>query len=212
MKLYADTTRRRLLQVAGDALLLLWILVWWGVGRAVYDGTAALAAPGRVLEDAGTSLSGALDTAADRARDVPLVGDALGDPIGQAGAAAQGLAEAGQAQQAAVLELALLLGLVTALVPILLAAAVWVPARVRFVRRATAARRLLGSSGDVDLFALRALTRQPMHRLARVDDDPVAAWRRGDREVVRRLAELELRASGLRRSAHAPGRGAVTDP
>jgi hypothetical protein len=37
-----------------------------------------------------------------------------------------------------------------------------------------------------------------MHRLARLADDPVEAWQRGDREVVRALALLELRDAGLK--------------
>ena len=39
---------------------------------------------------------------------------------------------------------------------------------------------------------------QPMHILATVTDDPVKAWRSGDTAVINRLAELELRRSGLR--------------
>ena len=50
---------------------------------------------------------------------------------------------------------------------------------------------------DLDLFALRALARQPMHVLAKVSDDPAGAWRARDREVVTALAALELRDSGL---------------
>jgi hypothetical protein len=68
---------------------------------------------------------------------------------------------------------------------------------VRFAREATAAQRFVDSSADLDLFALRAMANQPMHRLARVSDDPVAAWRAGDPEVVRALALLELRDAGL---------------
>jgi len=32
---------------------------------------------------------------------------------------------------------------------------------------------------------------------ARITDDPVGAWRGGDREITDRLAELELRANWL---------------
>jgi hypothetical protein len=42
------------------------------------------------------------------------------------------------------------------------------------------------------------MSNQPMHQLARVSDDPVAAWQRGDREVVHALAKLEMRSVGLR--------------
>jgi len=74
----------------------------------------------------------------------------------------------------------------------------WLPRRVAFARRAGAARRHLDTAADLDLFALRAMARQPMHRLARVSDDPVAEWRRGDPARVRALADLELRDMGLR--------------
>jgi hypothetical protein len=84
-----------------------------------------------------------------------------------------------------------------AAIPILIALAVYLPPRWRFVREATAGRRFVDSSDDLDLFALRALTRQPLHRLARICDDPAGAWRRGEQEVVRELAALELRDSGL---------------
>ena len=50
---------------------------------------------------------------------------------------------------------------------------------------------------DLDLFALRAMAHQPVHRLAAVSDDPVRAWRDGDAAVVRALALLELEEAGL---------------
>jgi hypothetical protein len=69
--------------------------------------------------------------------------------------------------------------------------------RWRFVRTATAGQRFIDADADLDLFALRAMATQPMHRLARVSDDPVRAWRDGDPDVVRSLALLELRDAGL---------------
>nr|MBA2464268.1 hypothetical protein [Nocardioidaceae bacterium] len=50
---------------------------------------------------------------------------------------------------------------------------------------------------DLDLFALRAMAHQPLHRLARISEDPAGAWRARDTDVVRALAELELRDAGL---------------
>ena len=75
---------------------------------------------------------------------------------------------------------------------------VWAVLRGRFIRRATAAQRFIDEAADLDLFALRAMARQPMSRLARVCDDPAGAWRRSDQEMIRALAVLELRDSGLR--------------
>jgi len=83
-------------------------------------------------------------------------------------------------------------------VPIVLVVFVWAVLRGRFIRRATAAQRFIDEAADLDLFALRAMARQPMSRLARVCDDPAGAWRRRDPETIRALAVLELRDSGLR--------------
>ena len=83
------------------------------------------------------------------------------------------------------------------LIPVLIVLLIWLPARIRFFLRARAARRFLDAQADLDLFALRAMVAQPMHVIARISDDPVAAWRRGDRDVIRALAAIELRQSGL---------------
>ena len=105
--------------------------------------------------------------------------------------------QAGRAQVEAVESLATWLGVTVALIPILIVALVYVPLRVRFIRRATAGQRFLDSAADLDLFALRAMTNQPLHVLATVSPDPAAAWRRRDPDVVRRLAALELKDCGL---------------
>ncbi len=198
MKLYADLPGRRAGQVAGDLLLVVWSLAWVVFGRVVHDSVVALAAVGRHLEDGGRVLAGNLGDAGRRASAVPLVGDELRSPFDRAAGAARSVADAGRTQQEVVAELGLLLGVATALVPIALVALVWLPRRVAFARHAGATRRHLDGAEDLDLFALRAIANQPMHRLARVSDDPVGAWRRGEDAVVLRLADLELRDMGLR--------------
>ena len=74
----------------------------------------------------------------------------------------------------------------------------YLPLRLRFVRRASAGQRFVDAGEDLDLFALRALSNQPLHVLARISPDPAGAWRRQDTGIVRALAELELRSDGLR--------------
>lgn len=197
MKLYADAPGRQARQVLGDLLLVLWVALWVKLALVVRDATLALAAPGELIESAGTRLAGGLRGAGDTVGDLPLVGDDARAPFDGAGDAADGIAAAGAAQVEAVHTLAFWLGLSVAAVPILLVLAVWLPPRWRFVRQATAGRRFMDCSGDLDLFALRALSHQPLHRLARVSDDPVRAWREGDAAVVRALAALELKDAGL---------------
>ena len=76
--------------------------------------------------------------------------------------------------------------------------ALWLPRRIRFYRQARASQQFLDSSADLDLFALRAMASQPLYVLAGVSDDPVRAWRDGDRQVIDQLAAIELRRNGLR--------------
>lgn len=197
MKLYADAAGRRARQAVGDLLLLAWVWLWVELGTAVHDATLALATPGEQLEEAGSGLAGRLRDAGASVGDLPLVGDEARVPFEGAGDAADRMAAAGAAQAEAVRTLADWLGWTVGLVPVLVVAAVYLPMRWSFVRRATAGRRFMDSGKDLDLFALRALAHQPLHRLARISDDPAGAWRRQDEHVVRSLAALELRDVGL---------------
>lgn len=198
MKLYADAPVRRTLQVTGDLLVVFWVVAWLKVADVVHDATLALATPGRKIEAAGGGLASQLREAGSAVGDVPLVGDQVRTPFDGAGRAADQIAAAGTSQVQAVQHLAFWLGLCVAAIPIVIMVVGYLPRRWRFVRHATAARRFMDSSADLALFALRAMANQPMHRIARVSDDPVAAWRHGDPDAVRALAALELQDSGLR--------------
>ncbi len=198
MVLYASSPVRRARQVAADLLFLVWIFAAVRAGQAVHQATLRLAEPGRQLEAAGRDIGTNLRSAAEQVGALPLVGGDLRGALDRTAASAGTLVSAGQEQQSAVGRLAVLLGVLIAVVPILLALGLWLPARVRFIRRAGAAQRFLDADADLDLFALRAMAHQPLHVLARISDDPAGAWRRGDPAVVRELAVLELRSVGLR--------------
>lgn len=206
MKLYADAPAHRSRQVVGDVLLALWVAVWVELALVVHGATLALATPGEQIEQAGTGLAGKLRDAGSSVGGIPLVGDDVRAPFDGAGDAADQIAAAGAAQVDAVHTLAFWLGLAVAAIPILVLLAVYLPLRWRFVREATAGQRFVDSGSDIDLFALRAMANQPLHRLARISDDPVGAWRDGDPTVVRALAVLELRDVGLRPPLDRPGR------
>jgi hypothetical protein len=197
MKLYADSKVRGALQLLGDVLLLVWVAVWVKVALVVRDVTLTLAVPGERMADASGGLAQRLREAGQSVGDVPVVGDEVRAPFDGAGAAAEQLAAAGRAQASAATDLAFWLGLAVGAIPILIALAVYLPPRIRFVREATAGQRFVDAAADLDLFALRAMSRQPMHKLARISDDPSGAWRAGDQQVIRRLAELELHETGL---------------
>lgn len=195
---YARTPGRLAVQVAGDLGLLVWSWVWYRAGRAVEEATLRLGEPGRQLDAGATGVADDLREAGRRAADLPLIGDDLAGPFISASGAARRMAQAGQQQVEAVSDLASLLLVVVVAIPVLIAVLAWVPRRVRFARRAGVARRFVDADADLQLFALRAMANQPMHRLARISDDPVKAWRDGDVGVVHALAALELADCGLR--------------
>lgn len=198
MKLYADTSSRFARQLVADVLVVLWVVTWAWIGNVVHDGTLELAGPGLQLEESAGSLSVSMTEAGDVLGGVPVVGDEVATPFDRASSASESLAAAGRAEVEAVEGLALWLGLSVALIPILVVLAFYVPGRVRFARQAGAGQRFVDADPDVSLFALRAMAHQPMHVLGRISDDPVGAWQRGDQDVVRALAQLELATLGLK--------------
>ena len=197
MKLYADAPVRRTRQLVADLLFVLWLVGWVWIGHVVQHGTAQLAGIGRQTDASATSLSSGLTSAGDSLRGLPIVGDGVSAPFDQMSEASRSLAAAGRSQVTAVDRLSWVLGVSIAAIPVLTVGVFFLPARWRFVREATAAARFVDAAEDLDLFALRALTRQPMHVLARVTDDPAGAWRERDPQVVHALATLELRDCGL---------------
>jgi hypothetical protein len=198
MKLYADTPVRRTRQLLADVLMLLWLGVWAYAGRQVHDVVERLRTPADSITSAGRSVNSALTGAGDQAGQIPLVGDQLRAWLTRAAGSGTTLQDAGTSMAQTVDQLAVGLGLATALVPTVAVLALWLYVRIRFVRNAGRSRRFIDAGEDLDLFALRALATQPLHALAKVSDDPAGAWRRHDHDVIRRLALLELRDQGLR--------------
>ncbi len=196
---YAEHPVRAALQLLADLLVVLWVIVVVEGALAARDLVNTLQGPGRALSDAGGGIRGAFDDAARTAGGVPLVGDDLARALGGGTTAGDSLADAGRGQVETVATVAtgtawgiVLLGAV----PVVL---VWLVLRGRWVLAARSARA--ARAADADLLALRAVARQPVRRLLAVVPDPAAAWRRDDREVVERLAALELASLGLRSTA-----------
>ncbi|MGY1831994.1 hypothetical protein ACI8AA_16420 [Geodermatophilus sp. SYSU D01180] len=214
MRLYAARPDTRLRQVGADAGLLAWAGLWVLVARAVHRAVLALAAPGRAVEDLGTSVADSMGSAADAARDVPVVGDELSSPFDALGDAAGSVQGAGQAAQDAVGTLALLLAVVLVVLPVGWLLARWLPWRLRWVQEATAVQRLAaGPDPDLHLLAARAIATAPLPRLAALPPGTGAAWRAGDPAAVRALAALEAGRLGLRLPVpDAAGSGATSSP
>ena len=197
MKLYADRLPLAIRQLFLDLAVVIWVYAWIRAGLWVHDLVLKLGVPGQKLEGAGTGLADNLADAGGKVGRVPLVGDQLTAPFSKAAEAARSLADAGREQQEVVQNLALVLSLLLVAVPLALVLFLWLPLRVRWMRRAGVAAKVRDEPAGKDLLALRALASQPLNRLTRLGPDIAQSWRNGDADAVDALAALELKQLGL---------------
>jgi hypothetical protein len=212
MPLYAQHPALRARQVAADLGMLAWTVLWILVARVVHRAVLVLAEPGRAVEDLGSSVAGNMDSAAEAAGDVPIVGDELAAPFEALSDAGGSVRGAGQAAQDAVGTLALVLAVVLVVLPVGWLLVRWLPARLRYAREAGAARRLLTGTPELEILAARAMATAPLPRLAALPAGTGAAWRNGEPTAVRALAALELTRLGLRLPGAATGSASSSRP
>lgn len=206
MRLYADDPRTARRQVAGDALLLAWIVAWVEVGQRLTSLVDRLGGPGRTLATAGSRLEDGLRGASGGVGRLPVVGGTLEDAFGDTAGAGTSLRRAGVEQAEVAHQVAVALGLLVAGLAIAWALSRYLPGRLRWIRDAGAARALVADAADLRLFALRAVVNQPLYELHRVSADPGADLAAGRFD---RLAALELAALGLRPPSTPPAQGSA---
>lgn len=197
MSWYARPSWQLVRQVSADAFVVVWAVVWWLVARVADQGVSALAGPAREAAETATGLQESMRGAGQTAGGVPGVGGELRGPFDAAAEQLGGLAGTARGQAVLIEQLGDLVGVLVFVLPVAVLLAIWLPRRLRFAARSRAARRFLDSPADLDLFALRAMATLPLDQLAKISDDPVAAWRAGDRDVIAALAETALRQEGL---------------
>lgn len=188
---------RRAIHATGDLVLAGWCLVWalvaWGL-KSIVD---TLAIPAQGISDQTATLATRLDDTARQLRDVALVGEQLAQPFGPMADSLRGLSRQAAEQVQTVHDIGWLLFFVVFLMPSLTVALLYLPPRIRRARESAAARAYVDQLSDLDLFALRAMAKAPMTKLAKISSDPAGAWRRGDQETIRALADLELKRVGI---------------
>jgi hypothetical protein len=197
MKIYADRLPVAVRQLLTDLLVIVWVYAWIRAAMWAQDQVQKLAVPGQKLESAGGGIADNLAAAGDKVGGVPLVGDQLTGPFSRAADAARSLSDAGQQLQQAVDAAAWATVAGVLVFPLGLVLLLWLPLRLRWMRRAALAQQVRDQESGRDLLALRALATQPLGDLARIGPDVAAAWRRGDESIVDALAALELRKLGL---------------
>jgi hypothetical protein len=200
VKLYADRLPTAVRQILTDIAVVLWVYLWIRAGLWVNDMVERLGVPGQRLESAGGGIADNLTDAGNKVGGVPLVGDQLVKPFNGAASAARSIAEAGRQTQEVVDTMALVVALIAVAVPFALVLFLWLPLRLRWMRRAAVASAVRDEPAGRDLLALRALASQPLNSLAKLGPDIAQSWRNGDAEAVDALAALELKRLGLRGS------------
>lgn len=201
---YSGRPLRAVVQLMSDLMLIAWVAVWVQAARLVDEAVRQAARPGYALQSGAGGIASNLRNAGKGVTDVPLVGRPLGAPLTSASGAAGNVADAGRELGDRISGAALPLALAVALVPVVPVVLLWLSLRLRFALRAGACAAAARMPGGDSLLALRALATRSPQRLAALGPDLVDAWRRDDPDVVRRLAELELRLSGVGRRAPRP--------
>ncbi len=201
MGIYASRPSRLIGQLIGDAFVVVWGVVWGLVGAFLTSTIGLLAAPARETARTASRLAGDFNDAANQAEKVPGVGDQLRRPFDAASVTLGNLITSANHQVDSIERLALIVGWLVFLIPVTIVVAFWLPRRIRFYRQARASQAFIDSAADLDLFALRAMSAQPLYVLAGISDDPVRDWRAGNRDVINKLAEIELRRTGLKMPA-----------
>lgn len=197
MKLYAERVPTAIRQLLTDIVVVIWTYLWIRAGFWVHDMVEKLAVPGQRLQTAGGGIADNLADAGGKVNRVPLVGDQLVKPFNGAASAARAIAEAGRQQQQVVHQMSVVLAIVAVAVPLALVVFLWLPLRLRWMRRAGVASVVRAEPAGRDLLALRALASRPLNELTRLGPDIAQSWRNGDAEAVDALAELELKRLGL---------------
>ncbi len=188
---------RRAAHLVGDLVLVVWAILWFAVAGVVRSTINALAVPAVEMGKGTASLAGRMDEAAENLGEVAFVGEQLAAPFRPIAASLRDISAQAVEQVAAVEQTALVVAVVVWLVPTLTLAVIYLPPRIRRARESAAARKYIDDHADLDLFALRAMAKAPMTSIARISDDPVAAWRAADATVIAQLANLELRRVGI---------------
>src|SRR5579884_2507238 len=177
MRLYPDIPVRRANTAARDALTLIALVVLALVGLWVYHAVDSLEVLGRGVHDAGAAVQDGFASAAHAVGHVPLVGGSIAGGLRDAGSATGGnVAAAGTRGVQRIHRLAVLLGLVTFLLPAVTLLSRMLPQRIEQIRTLTNAERVLATQGDDErrrLVAMRAAFALPYATLLAYTRDPL---------------------------------------
>ena len=196
--MFYATTRKIVPQLLSDIGLILWCFLWAFLASKVRQLIMLFAVPAQNAQSSAESLALSLGSASESMENTPILGDFLSPPLGSFSQGMGSLVITLQQLVRFVDVASIVIATIVVVVPIVYYLWKWLPWRFTFVREATAGKKLLPAEDAAELFALRAIANAPMRDLVKITKDPMGAWKSGDMDIIRQLANLELREDGLR--------------
>ena len=189
LTLYPSLPKARNRQILLDLLTIALIAFFIWCGVKVHEVVSSLAVLGTAVQDAGSNVQNSFDSVGNAVAGIPIVGGSLADAFHSAGQGSGGnIAESAKASVDAINRLALVLGLVTATLPIAVLLATALPRRIRGIRNMSAASQI----AMVDLtdperrrfLAMRAAFGLPFRELLPYTRDPFGDLARGEYDAL----------------------------
>ncbi len=201
VRVYPGVPSLRRSTITRDVLCLLLIVFFVWCGVKTYQAVDRLTVFGSAAAETGTSIQKGFGSAASAVSGVPIVGGSLANALNGAGSGSGGnLTSLGQQGIEYVHRLALILGVLVALLPTLVLLLAVLPRRIRQIRSLTAAGTVLTNPTDPEirrLMASRAAFGLPYGVLLTYTRDPFGdlAAGRYDGLVAATLEDAGLRAA-----------------
>jgi hypothetical protein len=176
--LYPNQAVQRRRTIAIDSVSLLCLVVLAIIAITAHSEIVGLGQVGTGVADAGAAVSAGFSAAASALGDVPIVGGALKHALQSVGSSSGGaVTTAGQRAKADADRAAIVIGVLTFLVPALVLLQCYLPSRLRQIRQMNAIRHAFDPQTEVGyrrLIAQRAALTLPPEQVLQQTSDPYA--------------------------------------
>ena len=202
IKIWSELPGGRLKEQIADFLTLVWLLFWGGIIWQLFTFLNSFGVAGRTIRLGGQNMAVQGRDLGESLRGLPVVGQGVGDITRDAFASAgRPLSDFGSELETFIFVVALVLGLMLALITLVPWMVRYVPWRLERLQRVRAAHKAIRKAPDVApahierVLAMRAVSRLDYPTLLEYTPDPLGDWARGRHD---RLARAELASVGLR--------------
>ncbi len=177
MKLYPEVADRRRERIARDVAVMLMLLFLIWMGRSVYQRIDSITVLATGVSSAGESVQTGFGAVAGAVESVPVIGDNLASALQSSGEATGGnVADLGAQGAESIHRAALLIGLLTFLIPAILLLGLTLPDRMRGIRQMSLAGQFLEGERSPErdrILAMRAVFNLDVDHLLEYSADPV---------------------------------------